>query len=172
MPGDQMTLASSRVRRWSQFRLWHLLALVTVAAIPFAVLTNGRERFAVAYLVVPRMLPAASSLGAYSWIEFRNAQFELVTSSSVLGQAARDPAVAEIWQVVDEPDAARWLRSHVQVDFPNNAEIMRVRLDGLSRVDRAVILKAVVDTYLAAAGPDAVASGAAPARVKLLGIVD
>ena len=70
----------------------------------------------------------------------------------VLISALRKPAVACLAVVQKEDDPVRWLAKNLRVEYPGNAEIMRVSLTGNSPDEVAVLVRAVVEAYMNGAG--------------------
>jgi polysaccharide biosynthesis transport protein len=94
---------------------------------------------------------------------FKNTQQQMVVSRLVLMAALRKPEVAQIPNLIREAkrweNEADWLRRYVSVSFPGNAQYMEVSVTRPDAEEAAVLLNAVVDSYVT----DAVA---AERRVK------
>ena len=56
------------------------------------------------------------------------AQQELIQSDDVLRMTTSDPQVAALPVIKSQSDPIAWLKSRLQVDFPDHSEIMRVTL--------------------------------------------
>ena len=67
---------------------------------------------------------------------YKGTQQQLLTSDVVLIAALRKPEVASLAMVQKEDDPVRWLARNLRVDYPGNAEIMRVSLPASSRRKR------------------------------------
>jgi polysaccharide biosynthesis transport protein len=79
---------------------------------------------------------------------YRSTQQQLLTSDNVLTAALRNENAAKASVLQKEDDPVRWLARNVHVDFPGNAEIMRVSLTGPQPEDVAILVGAVVDAYM------------------------
>lgn len=108
---------------------YEAFALLRVASKPPAVLGGGR---------------AAEDFGI-----FKRTQVQLILSSAVLQGTLRDPAISKLSIVkAHEGDAVAWLKSRLTIDYPDDAEIMRVALSGPDPDEAAKIVDKVVDVYL------------------------
>ena len=79
---------------------------------------------------------------------FKGTQQQMLTSDVVLVAALRKPEAASLAAVKKEDDPVRWLARNLRVEFPGNAEIMRVSLTGEKPDEAAVLVGAVVDAYM------------------------
>jgi len=79
---------------------------------------------------------------------YKGTQQQLLTSDYVLTAALRDAKVASLAMVLKEEDPVRWLAKSLHVEFPGNAEVMKVSLVGERPDDVAVLVNAVVDAYM------------------------
>jgi hypothetical protein len=98
----------------------------------------------------PRVLPEAPQVRT-SHREFqvyRRTQAVLVKSHLVLGTALRNPKVAQLKLVQQREDPEEWLAENLRVDFPEDAEIMRIAVRGKPSEELATLVNAVTDAYL------------------------
>ena len=65
----------------------------------------------------------------------------------VLDAALRDPAVSGLSIVREQSDEIWWLQRELKVDFPGDAEHMRVSLKAKNEIEVAKVVNAVVDAY-------------------------
>ena len=79
---------------------------------------------------------------------YKATQEELVKSRFVLAAALRDGEINEYSLIRSEPDPVGWLKKELRVRFPDDAEILDIRLTGESPKEVAGIVNAVVDAYL------------------------
>ena len=82
---------------------------------------------------------------------YRNTQVQLLQSRFVLRAALRNPKVAKLPSIQRHKgagDVESWLSRQLHVDFPGDAEIMRVILFGDSPKDAATLANAIVDAYM------------------------
>jgi hypothetical protein len=82
---------------------------------------------------------------------YKGTQQQLITSEVVLIAALRKPNVASLDIVRKEEDPVHWLAKNLRVEFPDNAEIMRVSLTGDQPEEMAALVNAVVGTYMSEA---------------------
>jgi biopolymer transport protein ExbD len=86
--------------------------------------------------------------GHERYLLFRNTQAVLMTTRTVAADALKRRGVAELALVKRQKDPVGWLRQNLQVDFPHNAEVLRVSLKGGGGREAAVLINAVVDAYV------------------------
>jgi polysaccharide biosynthesis transport protein len=79
---------------------------------------------------------------------YKGTQQQKIASEMVLIAALRRPEAAGLAVIQKEDDPVRWLAKHLRVDFPGNAEIMRVSLTGDRPDEAAVLVSAVVEAYM------------------------
>lgn len=79
---------------------------------------------------------------------YKGTQRELLKSQLVLTAALRKPEVTKLSTVRQQIDPVMWLREELSVDFPGNAEIMRIRLTGEKPEELVVLVQAVVEAYM------------------------
>jgi beta-lactamase regulating signal transducer with metallopeptidase domain len=82
---------------------------------------------------------------------YRSTQQQLLLSRFVLRAALRSDEAAKltsVQQATTRGDAAVWLMNRLQVSFPGNAAIMAVGISGDDAKEAAILVNAVVDTYL------------------------
>ncbi len=98
-------------------------------------------------IVFPTEDRSASSFEVY-----KGTQQQLLTSDVVLISALRKPEVARLAVIQKEDDPVRWLARNLRVEYPGNAEIMRVSLTGNNPDEVAGLVCAVVEAYMNGAG--------------------
>jgi capsular exopolysaccharide synthesis family protein len=80
---------------------------------------------------------------------FKRTQAALVTSGSVLRNAIREPAVMGMSTIKDhDDDPAGWLSDQVIVDYPNDAEVMRVAVKTPYKNEAVKLVDTIVAKYL------------------------
>ena len=79
---------------------------------------------------------------------YKRTQQQMLASDVVLIASLRKPEAWKLTVVQKESDPARWLARNIRVDFPGDAEIMRVSLTSEKPEEAAVLLQAVVDAYM------------------------
>lgn len=78
---------------------------------------------------------------------YKRTQQQSMKMPMVLMAALRDPAINRLSIVREQTDDVWWLQKELNVDFPGDAELMRVSLKGKHRDEVALVVKAVVDAY-------------------------
>ncbi len=110
----------------------------------FAFLRVAREE---PYVV----FPAAGRQGQSEFALYKAAQVQLLKSRLVLAAALRKPGMsglACLRSATARHDATGWLAARLRVDFPGDAEIMRVGLAIDEPREAAALVNAVVGAYL------------------------
>ncbi len=83
---------------------------------------------------------------------YKGTQQQLLTSDVVLTSALRKPEAARSPVIQKEADPVRWLANNLRVEYPGNAEVMRVSLTGTNSDEAALLVRAVVEAYMNGAG--------------------
>lgn len=79
---------------------------------------------------------------------FKRTQAALVTSGPVMRNAVREPAIQALPVVKSQEDPVAWLQSQIVVDFPNEAEVMRVTIRTTHPDEATKLIDKVVEKYL------------------------
>ncbi len=119
-----------------------------------AVLLSGRETYTAA--AVLRIASREQQLvfnttdrqAANSFDVYKSTQVELLRSRFTLIAALRNPEVANLPIVCEQPDAVVWLARQISVHFPGNGEIMRLAITLEDAEAAAKLVNAVVDAYM------------------------
>ena len=135
-----------------------------VVALVFAVVCSGATSLAAWYYFEPQYVAFAQlrvagneprlvfetvdNTAQSSFEIYKRTQRELIRSRFVLNPVMRAPGVAELEIVRSELDPVAWLESKLQVDFPSEAEIMRISLGGQNASEITVLVNAIADTYI------------------------
>jgi capsular exopolysaccharide synthesis family protein len=91
----------------------------------------------------------AGTAGSLATFEiFKGTQQQLLKSDFVLVAALRDPQVSQLAMVRQQPNPVKWLADELWVDYPGEAEVMRLQLTGEDPQQVTKILSAVVDAYM------------------------
>jgi hypothetical protein len=79
----------------------------------------------------------------------KKTQLALLKSNFVLTAAIRNPKVASLTILEGEDDPVSWLQENLEVEFPQNAEILSIRLRGTEGQanDLVQLVDAVADAY-------------------------
>lgn len=143
-------LARLRSRRLSLLAVFLLALGWTMAPALPAAARGGNDRVeallmvrsAAPSLIKERQVPVSE----FEFELFRRTQAELLLTPMVLGSALRSAEIAELPLLAEQKDPVGWLRSMIRVDFPGDAELMRVSMRGSSEQE-AKIVNAVVEAY-------------------------
>jgi outer membrane lipoprotein-sorting protein len=80
---------------------------------------------------------------------YKKTQLQLLKSNFVLSRAARKPEMVNLATMKEHrDDPAGFLEGNLLVDYPGDAELMRVALKGKWRDELPVVVNAVVDSYM------------------------
>jgi polysaccharide biosynthesis transport protein len=95
-----------------------------------------------------KMLASATGQNIQTEFEyFKKTQKQFVKHPLVLLAALRKPEIAAISLVKDQKDPVEWLRKNLQIEFPDDAEIMQISLAGANPKECAILVEAVVNAY-------------------------
>jgi succinoglycan biosynthesis transport protein ExoP len=146
-PNATALLKALRRRLGIALTLGLLLAAVagTVAwfVIPPAKLT-ARTQLHVD-LIPPSVLFGSNQVNANDF--FMRNQAYLIKDRFVLNAALRDPQVAELSLIKEQPDPVQWLEREIKVEFPS-PEFMHITLSGDRPAELLKIVSAVTKAYL------------------------
>lgn len=79
---------------------------------------------------------------------YQKTQVTLLKNRKVLGNALAKPEVAALATVREQADPEEWLDATLKADFPGGSEVFQVSLSGDRAEDLAVIVNAVVKSYM------------------------
>jgi hypothetical protein len=104
-----------------------------------------------AYLRIVFRDPVSTATSANYRAEFdifRSTQKQLMLTPSVLRTAAKNPNIAELPPVKEQKNIEQWLRNRLRIEFPDDAEVMRVSIDRANAKDSAILVNAVIEAYM------------------------
>ncbi len=78
---------------------------------------------------------------------FRCLQIEMLRSKSLLVRAVRDPSISGLSFLRYMSDPVAWLKKNLKIDYPNDGEILRIRLSASDPSQAAAVVDAVIDAY-------------------------
>jgi hypothetical protein len=144
--------ATGRVR----FSLIVLLLFVTLVCLVLAWLVQPRHVVATALFHVRRSPTPilkndeATALNEQEFDIVKKTQLAVITSYFVLQKALRDPSVAALPVLAGQTDPAAWLQERIEVQYPQDAEILAISLSGREEFsnDLVLIVNAVAKAYL------------------------
>jgi hypothetical protein len=80
---------------------------------------------------------------------FKRTQAQMIRSGIVLNGVLRDAAIHKLSLIKDHSDdPIAYLNDHLVIDFPDDAEIMRIRMTGENRHQVVTIVNKIVEVYL------------------------
>src|SRR4051812_9226939 len=77
----------------------------------------------------------------------KKTQLALLKQKYVLSSAIRDPGIASLSILAGERDKEGWLQDHLEVEFPQNGEILSISLTGSPPEDLKALIDAVAQAY-------------------------
>jgi polysaccharide biosynthesis transport protein len=77
----------------------------------------------------------------------KRTQMALLKSKFLLQSALRDPSIAALSILAGEPDKEEWLQEHLDVEFPQNGEILSISLTGTPPDDLVLLVNKVAQAY-------------------------
>jgi capsular exopolysaccharide synthesis family protein len=77
----------------------------------------------------------------------KKTQLALLKSKFLLTAAIRDPGIASLSILAGERDKEGWLQDHLEVEFPQNGEILSISLTGTPPEDLETLVNAVAEAY-------------------------
>lgn len=153
MSNKDRSLAISRPR-FSRFGVASLLVVLAAIGVAIALGIELSKTEVTAYIQVHRS--TAPGTWPQEWFPrpddaefdaFRKMQIEMLRSKSVLTRAVRDPAVLQDTFLAQKHDPVDWLQKNLKIDYPNDTELLRVRLFTSDPEQGVKIVNAVVNTY-------------------------
>jgi succinoglycan biosynthesis transport protein ExoP len=77
----------------------------------------------------------------------KKTQLALLKSKFLLTSALRDPSIAALSILARERDKEEWLQEHLDVEFPQNGEILSISLSGTPAEDLVLLVNSVAQAY-------------------------
>lgn len=119
-----------------RFSLLALMVFITLVCLLLAWLVQPNRVVATALFQVESTIPTALGTTAEQrrdepdFETVKKTQLALLTSDFVLTAAVRNPVIASLSIFHGASDPVAWLRDHLVVSFPENAEILSIQLHG------------------------------------------
>jgi hypothetical protein len=136
------------------FALATLLVVAISAGLGLFVYLETTKPEVVAYLQVRRSAAAAGwpkgffdEESEHEFDSFRRLQIEMLHSKSLLVRAVRDPSISGLSFLRYKPDPVAWLKKNLKIDYPNDGELLRIRLSASDPIQAAQAVDAVVHAY-------------------------
>jgi polysaccharide biosynthesis transport protein len=147
---NALALLQALRRRWGPATaLGLILAGAVGAGVWFFLPPPKQSAAAMLYMPVdPETMVYKHPEASGKFDSFQQTQVALLKTRLVLNAALRDPKVANLPVVKEQPDPVVWLEKELRVDFPNGPEIARVSLSGDNAAQLKIVVDAVVDAYL------------------------
>lgn len=151
---DALTLLNALRYRWQLALILGLIggSIATLAAWIWLPTPKAMYRAAALIRIAstePRLVfPTMMTEGA-DFNTFRHTQAELLRSRFILQTALREPRVAELTSVREDPEVVlRWMERDLRVEFLEGSEILRLSLTGTEPSELTVLVNAIKDTYM------------------------
>jgi succinoglycan biosynthesis transport protein ExoP len=77
----------------------------------------------------------------------KKTQLALLKSKFLLTSALRDPSISALSILAGERDKEEWLQEHLNVEFPQNGEILSISLTGTPAEDLVLLVNSVAQAY-------------------------
>jgi capsular polysaccharide biosynthesis protein len=77
----------------------------------------------------------------------KKTQLAVLRSKFLLTAALRNPSVAALSILADESDKEEWLQENLEVEFPQNGELLAISLTGTPPEDLETLVNAVAEAY-------------------------
>lgn len=139
----------------ARFALATLVVVAIAAGLGLFIYLEMTKVEVVAYLQVRRLTAESGwpknlidEESDCEFTRFRNTQLELLRSKVVLTRAVRDPSISGLSFLRYKSDPVGWLNENLRIDYPNNAELLRIRLSASDPIQAAQAVDAVIQTYL------------------------
>jgi hypothetical protein len=125
-------------------------AVVLIAGVALLLLPVRYEAFALLRVADrPQSVLGTSASSPESYAIFKRTVMQMLHSGPVLRSTLRDPRVAKLPTIEAlRSDPVTWLNQHLSADYPDDAEILRIRLSASRSDDLVTILNTLVDKYL------------------------
>lgn len=138
-------------RHWLAALLWGTFGAVACAGMVWLIQTPTYSAVALLQIAVrePSLVlndPLRSTDDDFR--VYKRTQQRLLLSLGFLNNAIGQRDVAELGLIRRSPDAAAWLASKLDVTFPDDAEIMRIGLEGKNPRELAPLLNGLIRAYL------------------------
>ncbi len=139
-------------RNWLLGSIIGILVAGPVAATAwymFPVKYNAVEFVRISQSQSTLVFETADSSGRSDYKGYKNTQKQLLLQPLSLSKALKDPEVATLPIVRENVDPISWLQDKLEVQFPDNSEMMNISLRLTDPVAAHKIVKSVVDVYMA-----------------------
>jgi hypothetical protein len=142
----------SSLRRF-RFSLLALLIAIALVAVALAWLVQPKRVVATALFEVRNEVPSIVAgnrpLSKEEFDTLKKTQLALLRTKFVLSSALVNPGIAALPALSSSDDKEAWLQDHLEVEFPQNGEILSISLSGpeSQKTDLVAIVDAVAAAY-------------------------
>ena len=150
--GDVDKYMHSLRRNWLLGAVLGILAsgpLAATAWFLFPVQYNAVEFVRIAQSQSTLVFETAETSGRSDYKGYKSTQKQLLLQPLSLSKALKDPEVAILPIVREQADPISWLQENLEVQFPDNSEMMNISLRLTDATSAHKIAKSVVDVYMA-----------------------
>jgi hypothetical protein len=143
-----------------RFSLWTMLVVVTIACVIFGLMYRSHGAAAVILFQVRAQPTVVGNEGgqfdAREFEIFQQSQISRIKSDWLLQSALRDPSLRRAAILAERGDLIVWLRERLEVEFPQQGEILSIQIRGAR--DEAADLRLIVDAVAKAYREDVLES--------------
>jgi len=86
-------------------------------------------------------------LGTQDFEILKKTQIALLKSNFVLSSAIRNPGIGSLSILAGQRDPVEWLQDHLEIEFPQNGQILSISLTGSPPEDVVLLVDAVAEAY-------------------------
>ncbi len=130
---------------------WSGRAAAQAEPAPDAEAAGKKTMGVVAHLLVSPRRPLLPSIETPETPEqyqsLKRTTIELMRCKPLLTRALRDPAIANAPLVKEQIDPVLWLQENLKFEYPNDSELLRIRLRTHDAEDGAKVLNTIVDAF-------------------------
>ncbi len=147
---DMEGLLTAFRRRWPLAILLGVCSAVAGAGLAWKVIPASKytARSLIKVATTPPKIVFDTHETGTNYHTYQRTQVTLVKSRTVLNSALRNPKVAGLESVREQTDPVEWLEKALIADFPGGSEILQVTLSGDRPQDLAILVNAVIDSYM------------------------
>jgi len=91
---------------------------------------------------------AQTRLDAEEYRVYKETQAQLIRSPYVIGAALRRPGISQLSAVAGKDDPVLWLAQKLYVEYPSDAEVLEIGIQGVDQKEAVQLVNAVKDAYL------------------------
>ncbi len=88
-----------------------------------------------------------AKLDPFEYNLFKQTQLQLIKGPNVLRLALREPGIAQLPIITEQPDPVQWLGSQLKLSYPGDSEVLEVSMTGDRPEQLVKLVNAIVDVY-------------------------